>query len=85
MRWWPFRRRAVAILPAALSLEQFRAQCLGREVLLLADNILGQVRFAPFASCRMTYMLPDGREFEVSVAAQAKALPMVEEPRRHDV
>lgn len=68
---WPFRRKQVLILPQAMSLADYRAKCIGEEVLILADHVLEQTKSLEFSFVQMSYVSEDGREFEVTVRAKA--------------
>lgn len=79
---WPFRRRpAVVVLPAPMPIEDYRAFCIGREVLLMANDLRAQAKFAPLAWTHMNYCTPEAGQFEVSVAIAGSASTF-EEPRR---
>lgn len=75
------RKRELIVLPAALSMEEYSAQCIGREVQLLADSVMKQTQFALTAVESVKYYTVEGREYEVSVAAIG-SFATFEEPRR---
>ena len=69
---WPFinrRKVEISVLPKALSMQEYREVCMGREVLLMAKEALKQTRFVPASSFVVTCYSDDGREYKVSVEA----------------